>query len=229
MKIELQYLPKSPVVINGFPGFGLVGTICTEFLIDHLKAELIGEFIYDELPATLAIHNGKLVKPMAVFYDRKNNIVIFHTILNTKGHEWQIGDVMIDAIKKMKAKDVISIEGVGSMSGEEDLRVYSFNNPAMVKLGAPCVEESIIMGVTSAMLLRYPKLSCIFAGVHSQLPDSKAAAKVIQLLDKYLGLSVDYAPLLKQAEEFENKIKGIMADTAKAGDEADKKSMSYLG
>jgi uncharacterized protein len=120
MKINVDDLPKSPTVILGFPGFGLVGTICTEFLIDHLKAELVGEFVYDELPPTVAIHKSRLVKPMAVFYDKKNNIVILHTILNTKGHEWEIADVIIDFVKKIKAKDVISIEGVGSMSGEED-------------------------------------------------------------------------------------------------------------
>lgn len=229
MKIATDVLPKSPTVILGFPGFGLVGTICTEFLIDHLKAEPIGEFVYDELPPTVAIHKARLVRPMAVFYDKKNNIIILHTILNTKGHEWEIADVIIEFLKRIKAKDVITIEGVGSMSGEEDSKVYSYNSDKLAKLGAPPVEESIILGVTSAMMLRYPSTSAIFAGVHSQLPDSKAAAKVIQLLDKHLGLSVDYAPLLKQAEQFETKIKGIMADTAKTSDEAEKKNMSYLG
>ncbi|MFH1916124.1 MAG: PAC2 family protein [Nanoarchaeota archaeon] len=229
MKIVTKYVPKSPTVIMGFPGFGLVGTICTEFLIDHLKAEQIGEFVYDELPATVAIHKTKLIMPMAIFYDKRNNIVVLHTILNTKGYEWQITDIIVDFLKKTKAKEVISLEGVGSMSGEEDTKIYSYNNPALVKLGAVPVEESIIIGVTSAMMLRYPDTTCIFAGTHSQLPDSKAAAFVIALLDKYLGLKVDYEPLIKQAQEFETKIKGILADTVKTSDEAEKKNMSYLG
>ena len=229
MEIKLSKRPKSPTIIEGFPGFGLVGTIATEFLIDHLKAECIGEFVYDELPATVAIHKTKLVKPMAIFYDKKNNIIIFHTILNTKGYEWQISDIIIDFLKKVKAKEVLSIEGVGSMNGEEDAKIYTYNSPGLVKLGATPVEESIIIGVTSAMMLRYPETSCIFAGTHSQLPDSKAAAYVIALLDKYLGLKVDYDPLLKQAQEFETKIKGILSETAKTSDEADKKNMSYLG
>ena len=54
--------PKGVTIIEGFPGFGLVGNIAIEFLLEHLKAEEIGEFIYDELPATVAIHKGKIVK-----------------------------------------------------------------------------------------------------------------------------------------------------------------------
>ena len=42
MKIVLTEKPKNAILIEGFPGFGLVGTITTEFLIDHLKAKKIG-------------------------------------------------------------------------------------------------------------------------------------------------------------------------------------------
>ncbi|MBU1975715.1 MAG: PAC2 family protein [Nanoarchaeota archaeon] len=229
MKVVLKKIPKNPTVIEGFPGFGLVGTISTEFLIEHLKAKLIGEFEYDELPATVAIHKTNLVRPMAVFYSQKHNLVILHTILNTKGYEWKITDAIIDMLKKMKAKELISIEGVGSVSGEADSHLYSYNNAKLVKLGAKPVQESIIVGVSSAMMLRYPKTSCIFAGTHSQLPDSKAAASVIGLLDKYLKLKVDSAPLLKQAEQFETKIKDLLQKSTQTTDDADKKNMSYLG
>ena len=49
MKIILKKVPRNPIIIEGFPSFGLVGTITTEFLLEHLKAELIGEFEYKEL------------------------------------------------------------------------------------------------------------------------------------------------------------------------------------
>ena len=37
MRIILKKKPKNPVLIEGFPGFGLVGTITTEYLINELK------------------------------------------------------------------------------------------------------------------------------------------------------------------------------------------------
>ena len=91
--------------------------------------------------------------------------------------------------------------------------------------------EGIIVGVTGALLLRSEKVpvSCVFAEAQNNLPDSKAAAKVIEKLDKYLGLDVDYKPLLEQAEKFEGKLKNILTQSQKAQDISEKKKMSYVG
>ncbi|MBN1645721.1 proteasome assembly chaperone family protein [Candidatus Woesearchaeota archaeon] len=228
IKINLKKIPKGPTIIEGFPGFGLVGTIATEFMIEHLKAELIGEFVYDNLPATVAIHKSKLVRPMAVYYSVTYNLIILHTILNTKGLEWKVAESIIDFAHKIKAKEIISIEGVGSTSPDADTKVYCFGKK-FEELGVEPVSESIIMGVTAAIMLKYPKIQCLFASTHSQLPDSKAAARVIEILDKYLGLKVDYLPLIQQAEEFEKKLRSLIKEQASAESEADKKNMSYLG
>jgi len=64
---------------------------------------------------------------------------------------------------------------------------------------------------------------------HSQLPDSRAAAKVIETLDRYLKLDVDYKPLLQKAQEFEGKLKDIMQQSKMASTEKEKKELNYLG
>ena len=236
MKIKLEKKPKNPIIIQGFPGFGLIGTITTEFLIEHLNAVQIGNFEYDELPATLAIHEEKLVNPMAVFYDKKNNIVILHTILNTAGAEWKLAEEILDMAKELEAKEIINLEGVSSpiMKTEESrIFFYTGDNKTKEKLKSFKLEplkESIIMGVTAPILLRSKiPVTCLFAETHSQLPDSKASAKLIEAIDKYLELDVDYKPLLKQAQEFEDKLKKIMQQTETASKERDKKTLSYLG
>ncbi len=229
MKIILKKVPRNPIIIEGFPSFGLVGTITTEFLLEHLKAELIGEFEYKELSPVIAIHKGKLVNPMAVWYVPSRNIVILHTILNIKGYEWEISEKVIEMAKKMNAKEIISLEGVATDDVSGEVKVYSYGSKRLVELGAKPIKESIIMGVSASLMLRYKKTSCLFAAAHSQLPDSKAAAKLIEILDNYLDLKVDYHPLLKQAEEFESKIKTILQQSNKTLRDADKKSMSYLG
>ena len=84
MEIVLNKKPEGCTLIEGFPGFGLVGTIVTEYLVEHLKCEMIGEFVYDELPATVAIHKGSLIHPMSLYYNEKYNLLILHTILDVK-------------------------------------------------------------------------------------------------------------------------------------------------
>ena len=86
------------------------------------------------------------------------------------------------------------------------------------------------MGVTASIILRdtLPS-SCIFIETHSQLPDSRAAAKVIETLDKYLGLEIDFKPLLQKAEEFESKLKTLMQQSKIATEEKEQKDLNYLG
>jgi len=52
MRIKLEKKPKEVIVIEGFPGFGLIGTIATEYLVQHLKCEFIGKYWFEivELP-----------------------------------------------------------------------------------------------------------------------------------------------------------------------------------
>jgi len=105
------------------------------------------------------------------------------------------------------------------------------NKEKFNKLKVDPLKEGIIIGVTGAVLLRAEKIpvSCIFAETHSNLPDSKAAAKVIEVLDKYLCLKVDYKPLLVQAEKFEGKLKGLLTESQKAMQLSEKKKLSYVG
>lgn len=222
-------------IIQGFPGFGLIGTIATEFLIEHLNAEKIGSFVYDELPATVAIHKEKLVDPMGIFYDKEYNLLILHTILNSNGLEWKLSDNIIKLADAVNSNEIISLEGVSSpnTSNSEKVFFYSEDEKTKTKLkeiGLEPLKESIIVGVSGALMLRSKiPLTCLFAETKSEIPDSKAASNIIKALDDYLGLKVDYAPLLKQAEEFEQKFKTILKQSSVVAKERDKKQMNYFG
>jgi uncharacterized protein len=235
--LVLTKKPKGATVIEGFPGFGLVGTIATGFLIDHLKCEQIGKAFFEDPPATIAIHDCKLVDPVGVFYNKQHNIVIIHAITSTAGIEWRAADLVLDICSQVGAKELITIEGVGSpaMAGEPRAFHYctdKINEKKMVAAKIEHLGEGIVVGVTSALLLKAPKalpISAVFSETHTNLPDSKAAAKVVQVLDKYLALKVDYKPLLKQAQEFEEKLKTMIEQTGKAHELKDKKALTYVG
>lgn len=234
MQIELTQNPKNVTLIEGFPGFGLVSTIATEFLIDHLKAKRIGRLWSESMTPMVAVHGSKVVDPLGIFYDAKNKIVIVHALTSVAGMEWKIVKALSELYKKLQVKEVISIEGVGSMTepgSDSNAFYYSENPKKWEQAGIAPLKEGIVMGVTGALLINIKgvPLSCIFAETHSKLPDSRAAAKVIEVLDKYLGLNLDYHPLIKKAEEFESKIKGLMDKTKKATDLKTAKEMDYVG
>ncbi len=242
MKIELHEHPQKPIIIEGFPGVGLVGTIATEFLIDHLNAKQIGNIWSDELPPLTAIHDNKVVQPLGVFYDEKHNIVILHAISGVQGLEWQVADELLTIAKDLEAYELISLESVGTMvqpqegQPEPESKSFFYTNKEdsakkLEESGAEKLKEGIIMGVTGALLLKAKvRHTCIFAETHSQLPDSKAAAKIIELLNHYLGLNIDVQPLLESAQKFEAKLKTLLEQGMQAQKEKkDKDKLSYLG
>ncbi|NJL43943.1 MAG: proteasome assembly chaperone family protein [Nitrosarchaeum sp.] len=188
LSIQLRKKPKNVKIIEGFPGFGLVGTIATEFLLDHLKTEQIGEFVYDELPPTIALHEGKLIHPMSIHYSEKHNLVILHTLLNTRGEEWKIAAAIQSIASTLQAKEILSIEGVNSLDPQQEPKVFYYGHKALEKTGALLLKDGIIIGVTASLMLTTKNVSCLFAETHSALPDSKAAASVIRALDAYLRL-----------------------------------------
>lgn len=234
--LELLKKPKKVIILEGFPGFGLVATIATGFLLDHLKCEKIGTYWFEEAPPTVAIHGCRAIDPVGIYYNQKYNLVILHTITPIRGLEWKAAELVMELFKQLEAKEIITIEGVGSTE-EQTRGFYYTDDPKTAKklegMGIECLGEGIVVGVTGALLLKCAKekipLVSFFAETHSNLPDSKAAAKIIELLDKYLGLKVDYRPLLKQAEEFEKKLRTILEQTMKAKEIKDKKQISYVG
>jgi uncharacterized protein len=235
MEIHLKEKPNKPVLIEGFPGFGLIGTIVTEYLIDHLQCQRVGKCWFEELPSSIAIHDEKLVNPIGLFYNKENNLMIVHSIVPTQGVEWKAADLIREIAGKVNAKEIICVEGVGTTvdTGKHEVFFYSSTEPVkkkMTEIGMKPLKEGIILGVTSALIVKTQlPLTCMFAETHSGLPDSTAAAQVIEMLDKYLGLKVDTAPLLKQAEKFEEKLKTLLEQGQKASEAAEKKQLSYVG
>lgn len=226
---------KDVTIIEGFPGFGLVGSIATEFLLEHLDTEQIGQVFLQDVAPIVAIHNEKLVQPMAVHYNKKYNVMILHVITNIAGNEWAMTEAIREIEHKVGAKEIISIEGVAGRENEQKVYYYTKNNNSvktkkLESAGIKPLKEGIIMGVTAGLLLKVEKvpMTCIFAETHSNIPDSKAAAQVIKALDQYLGLQVDYAPLLKSAEKFEANLKDIMSKSKESEDLAEKKKLNYV-
>jgi len=234
MEIKLTIKPKSPIIIEGFPGLGLIGTISTEYLIKHLKAKPIGKISSKDIMPMIAIHDGKVVQPLEVYYVKSKNLVIVHVLTDIRGLEWEISEALLELYQMLKATEIISLEGIMGQGAES--KAYYFSNESkrskkFEKVNAKPLKEGIVMGVTAALLMKEHKMNTtgIFVETKSKLPDSRSAAKIIELLDQYLNLKVDYKPLEKAAAEFENKLKGYVEGMKQAAKKTDKKAVDYLG
>lgn len=237
MEIILREKPKSPIVIQGLPGIGMVGAIAAEFLIQHLDTKLIGKIILDKAPPMVALHEGKLIEPFSIYYSKKHNLLIVHSIIAVPGGEWKLADAIASLCTDLSAKQIISLEGIGTNDESiVDSKTFFYSNSAKMEkqfrdAKLEQLREGIILGQTGALLVKADEtpVSCLFAQTHSNLPDSKAAAELIKALDAVLDLKIDYKPLLQIAAQFEQKLKGILVQSEKAKDMQDLKQMNYVG
>ncbi len=237
--IELTKKPKGVTVIEGFPGLGVVSTITTSFLLEHLKTEQIGKYWFEEkeVAPIISIHNCNLVDPVSIHYSKEYNLVIIHSITSPLYIEWKAANFVIDVCKELKAKELISIEGIAAppTANKQVNNTYYFTKNKQIEknllnMKLSCLGEGSIIGVTAALLEKADvPMTAFFADTFSNLPDSRAAAKIIELLDKYLGLKVDYEPLLQQAEQFEKAIKDIFKKAQQTQEVKEKKDLSYFG
>ena len=233
MDIELREKPKSPIIIEGFPGLGLIGTISTEYLIKHLGAKSIGYISSQNLSPMVAIHESKVVQPLEVYYVKGKNLIILHALADIRGMEWEIAEALVQLSKMLKAKEVISLEGILGQTKEINGYYYTNDsqNKKVSKVKANALKEGVIMGVTAALLLKGQGMSTtgFFVETHSKLPDSRAAAKIIEMLDGYLSLGVDYKPLEQAAAEFEEKLQNYVEKMRNTSKKTEEKAANYVG
>jgi uncharacterized protein len=236
-QLILKKKPKGVTILDGFPGIGLIGTITTEFLIEHLKTEQIGSIVVDSVPAIVAVHGNRVIEPISIHYNKKYNIVLIHAISMGDGLGWSLAKVIQKIAGELQAKEIVSVEGVGATQLTSTQNVYFFTNnesrrKELMKFAKP-LQEGIVVGVTGALLACSSDcaapITAIFGETQSNMPDSKAAATIIQALDKYLKLDVDPKPLLKQAKEFEKKLRTLVGSAQKTTEMQKKKTLSYFG
>lgn len=237
MRIEFtEEKPERPIIIEGFPGFGFVSTIATEYIVKHLGAKPIGRIVSDKLLPIAAVHKTEVIYPLEIFYDKKTNTIIVQAVTPVEGLEWRLADAIIQLAKEVKAKEIIGLEGVASQEEVKNSNVYFYSNreekrKSLTGAKIKPLQEGIIIGVTGALLMKARDVPflCFFVDTNTGLPDNKAAAKLIQTLDKYLGLTIDVKPLLEKAKEVEEKLKGLLTRLEEAKIVKEKKKLSYMG
>jgi uncharacterized protein len=238
MEVVLTEKPKSPTIIEGFPGLGFVGTIAIEYMVEKLNAKPIGYIWSDKMPPTATIHHGRLRHIFEIFYIKDKNLILMHALSGVKDIEWQLANAVLTLSNQLKAKELISLEGVGSPFGVPLSRTFYYSNNSacekkLAKLaGLEKLTEGMIVGVTGAIMEKAPtNLHCsfIFAESHSNLPDSQAAAALVGVMNKYLGLKVDPKPLVAEAKNVEEKLKEIMQKGKETQEIKEKKDVSYMG
>ncbi|MCD6575798.1 MAG: proteasome assembly chaperone family protein [Nanoarchaeota archaeon] len=243
MNVEIvveKPIPRNAIILEGFQGVGLVGTLAAQYIADQQNAEIIGYVDVPEFPPIAILVNGKVREPIRIYKFKKgtNTFVVFESELPIpQKFVNSIAREIANFAKKNKVKEIISLEGLAVPKSPSESKVYWIsNNKSKFEKKFKSVQllkSGIVIGVSAALLIqsktRKVPAAVLMAEAHADFPDGMAAASLIKAINKIYGLNVDVEPLEKESKRFEEKVWQII-EKAKQLKQADERpNETYIG
>jgi len=226
---------KEPIVIEGLPDVGLVGTIAASYIVEKMGYKEIGYVESDLFVPVMVIHEGRLKTPFRIYSNEDGSVVVvLSEVAVPPKAVYPLTAALAEWFHKIGAKLVISIKGlpVKNRMDIEKPEVFAVgnNDDALRELKDKQVEfleEGFIAGTYAMMLWECMKrkLSAIslLAQCYPVYPDPGAAASAIESLKKFSPkLMVDVRELIENAEEIKLKARDLMQQTALSAPEMQK-------
>ncbi len=221
---------KNPLLIEGFPGIGLVGTISASYLAEKLGMELMGYLVSDKFPPITAVHNYAPLYPARIYKSKKHNlIVLFSEFVIPISIVHKLAHAIVEWSAKRKIKQIISLGGIG-LKGEQETVFGIASQPDLTKMleknGVKLIKEGATTGVSGVLLAEcaaknVPAISLLAEAKPNYL-DPRGAALVLDAVKKITGLPIDTKELVKEADSIETKIKDIIENAKDAQEHYEK-------
>jgi uncharacterized protein len=206
----------NPVLINGFPGIGLVGNIACQHIIDELKMTQKGTIDSKYFPPIAVLFNGIVSMPVRIYESTQHNLLVIISdipVHPTISHD--LSKEIINWAQQINVKEIIPIAGIATMSGEH--RVFGSATTSelleRIKDKVEIFQVGTISGIagsimTTCYLQKIPAIS-LLGETHSQNPEPRAAIAVIQALNSIYNLQIDTQNLLEQAKQIEIELQKL--------------------
>jgi uncharacterized protein (TIGR00162 family) len=222
---------KNPILVEGFPGLGMVGSIATKYLVKQLKAQKLAVLHSPHFPYHVVVDKkggARLLR--GEFYYWKNEAGENDFILLTGDSQsqtiegqFEVANSILDFAEKKNVKTVITIGGYrNEVEGTPNVVAVS-TNPVLLKkaLNAKAVSSEAgtpIVGTAGLLLglAKFRKMDavCLLGETRGYLPDPKTAKTVIEVLQGLLDVKVELKGLDEEIER-SKEILGKMQDIEK--------------
>ena len=219
LQIKLVDKPKlkNPIVIEGFPGIGMIGTIATSYLAEKLQMKLIGYFSSPHFPPIAAIHDYVPVSPVRIYASEEHDlVVIFSELVIPAPLVVLLSEQIIAFAEKNNAKAIYSFAGIAAPN--PDNKMYAIASTKKLveetkKQGFELVKEGATQGVSGVLIAECAaaKFPAVNYMCQTSTPlDPRAAAKLLNKIMPILEITVDTKALVSEAEQVESKLKEAM-------------------
>jgi uncharacterized protein (TIGR00162 family) len=221
MKTEIKekYLiqSRSPILIEGLPGLGMVGRIATRYLIKQLKAEKIALLHSPHFPYYVVVNKkgrARLLNGEFHFWKnpKGNDLILFSgdSQAQTIEGQYEIAEAILGFAKKHNVETIVTLGGyrkeaedtpqvIATATDEETLSRALKADASIGPPGNPIVGTAgLLVGMAR---LKGMAALCLLGETRGYLPDPRAAKSILLVLQKMLRLPLSVEDLDKEVEK----------------------------
>ncbi len=227
--VEIQLLKSADLrgatLIDGFPSVGLVSSIVANYLIGALKLGQVGVMDSSFFPTVALVKGGVPLNPVRVYAGDTagGKVAVFISEFQPPTDMIkEIAERVLEWGAEQGCSLIVSPEGL-IVDGEEGpgdlITVYGIGSTPTARgiledSGVPIFEEGVITGIAGVLLNEGRKkgfdVISLLAEAHPDYPDARAAARVIETVDRLiLKMDLDTGPLYEEAGRIEEELKSI--------------------
>ncbi len=235
---------EGAIVIDGFPSVGLVSSIVANYLVDTLQMEQIGIVESPAFPTVSLVRNGIPQHPVRIYAGRPkagrtgtgaDKIVAFVSEFHpAPAVILPLATAILDWTQEQRCSLLVSPEGLVVESptgtprrgrgGLGDVKVFGIASTRKARdlyidPNTVPFTEGVITGIAGVLLnegrRRGFDVLTFLAEAQADYPDARAAAKVIETINRILLHSpLDPVPLYAEAERIEQQLLQIQRRAA---------------
>jgi uncharacterized protein len=235
---------EGAIVIDGFPSVGLVSSIVANYLVDTLQMEQIGIVESAAFPTVSLVRNGIPQHPVRIYAGRPKSdragpgadkIVAFVSEFHpAPSIIVPLATAILDWAQEQRCSLLVSPEGLlvetptgpprRHRAGLDDVKVFGIASTRKARdlyidPNTIPFTEGVITGIAGVLLnegrRRGFDVLTFLAEAQADYPDARAAAKVIETINRILlHTPLDPVPLYAEAERIEQQLLQIQRRAA---------------
>jgi uncharacterized protein len=208
--LEQEPVSKNPLLIEGFPGIGLVGNIASQYMVHEMKMKYLGAMNSRFFPPLAVMIGGVVNMPVRIYEKEELGLILMTSDIPIHPMaSYDVGVEMVRWARSIKVREMVCLAGITLMT--EQRRVFgSVSAPALldrIKGATEVFELGTISGIAGSIMnecrIRGLPAVCLLGETLSDEPDPRSAASTIEALNKIYGIGVDTSKLIERAAEIE--------------------------
>ncbi len=244
--LEKDVEVEKPLLIEGLAGIGHVGRNCVSFLAEKLEAEKIGELQSHHFPPYTIVNDNKVLESLKndIYYVEINGkeVILIEgnaQASNNEGH-YEIAEEVLDFAEEKKVEEIITIGGYGKGDVVEQPSVYGAVTDLETKEKFEDLEIDFdhevgqIVGISGLLLGLGERRGMKGIALLGETPgfllsDPKSTEAVLEVMEDYLDVDLDYSSLDDKVEESQEVLKKLQNLKQNQGEPEQSSDLGYIG